>query len=108
MIASAISESPSGSALLGDFELLRNLLLVLPAETEAVGPFRPVRDLLVHPLLVGVVVLAPRLPLAGVVGERSLVHHRDALRLGADRFAHPAAAARKHVGVIEAVRRDVE
>src|SRR5712664_4135997 len=105
-IASAMSISPS--ALAGDLEHVGDLLLVLAAEAEAVGPLGPIGDLLLHPLLVPVVVLPPGVPLSGVVRERRLVHHGDALGLGADGLAYAAAAAGLHVRVVEALGRHVE
>ena len=48
------------------------------------------------------------LPLAGVVVEGGLVHHRDAVLHWADRLADAAAAAGFHVGVVEALWGDVE
>src|SRR4029453_17372432 len=88
----------------------RELLLVLAPVAEAVGALRrdPVADLLGEPDLVGILVLAPHLPLALVVVEGGLVHHRDAVLHGAHGLAHPASAARLHVRVVQALRRHVE
>src|SRR5437899_5824966 len=96
-----------GSAFL---EVLLELLLVLAAEPEPVRADRRVlvADLLGHPGLIRGLVLAPHLPLARVVLEHRLVDHRDAVLDGAHRFAHAAAAARFHVGVVGAVGHDVE
>src|SRR5512139_1584711 len=74
---------PGRSALLGDGQHLRELLLVLPPDAEAVRALGAVGDPLQHPALVGLGVLAPRLPLAGVVAELRVVHHGDALGLRA-------------------------
>src|SRR5438132_750514 len=74
-------------------DLLLDLLFVLPAVTEAVRSLGPVLDGRQQPALVGRRVLAEGLPLAGVVGERGLVHHRDALLDRADGLADAAAAA---------------
>src|SRR6185369_9009609 len=89
-------------------QLAGDLRLVLPAVAEPVGALGAGLDLLADPARVAVLVLAPHLPLAGVVAELGLVDHRDAVRLGADRLADPAAAARLHVRVVHAVRHDVE
>src|SRR5512145_1136098 len=91
-------------------EVLLQLLLVLAAEAEAVGAGRRrlVADLGDQPGLVGGLVLAPHLPLAGVVLEGRLVDHRDAVLHRAYRLAHAAAAARLHVGVEGRVRHHVE
>src|SRR5713101_4783983 len=91
-------------------QVLLYLLIVLPAEAEAVRA-RDVLlrvDLVGHPRLVRALVLAPHLPLAGVVLEGRLADHRDTFLRGADRLAHAAAAARFHVGVVQAVGRHVE
>src|SRR5215470_18869173 len=101
--ASVMIGSPSSSALLGDLQHLGNLLLVLPAVTEAVRAVVPVRDLLLEPARVALLVLSPRLPLAVVACELGLVDHRDAVGHRADRLAHATAAARLHVGVVEAL-----
>src|SRR4029453_10485007 len=89
---------------------LGELFLVLAAVTEAVGAHGGdlVLDLLARPDAVRVLVLAPHVPLALVVVERGLVHPRVAVLPPTDRLAHPAPAARVHVGVVEAVRRHVE
>src|SRR5260370_1599807 len=81
------------------------LLIVLASEAEAVRAHRGllVTDLLRHPHVVLVLVLAPHLPLARVVLEDRLVHHGDAVLHGADRLAYAAAAARLHVGAVGAV-----
>src|SRR5712692_75667 len=96
------------SALSGDLQHLGNLLLVLPAVTEAVGTLGAVRDLRLNPALVALFVLPPHLPLAGVIRELGLVYHGDAVGHRADRLAYAAAAARLHVSVVEALGRDVE
>src|SRR5215468_6957045 len=101
--ASVMNGSPSSSAFFGDLQHLGNLFLVLPAETETVGAVVPVRDLLLEPAPVGLLVLSPRLPLAVVVRELGLVDHRDAVGHRADRLAHATAAARFHVCVVEAL-----
>src|SRR5678815_1693741 len=91
-------------------ELLGDLLLVLPPEAEAVRAdgVRLVLDLGGHPGEVAGLVPAPHLPLAGIVVEGRLADHRDAVLHRAHRLADPAAAARVHVGVIQAVRCYVE
>src|SRR2546425_903984 len=73
--ASAMTALPlrRSSALSGDLQHVGNLLLVLPAETEAVGAVGAVRDLRHEPALVAVLVLPPRLPLAVVVRELGFV-----------------------------------
>src|SRR6266568_3514114 len=87
-----------------------DLLLVLAAEAEPVGADHVLRvvDLLGHPRRVLLLVLAPHLPLARVVLEGGLVHHRDAFLGRAHRLADATAAARLHVGVVEAVGGHVE
>src|SRR5262247_4263448 len=89
---------------------LLELLLVLAAEAEPVRADGRllVADLLGHPGLVLLLVLAPHLPLARVVLEHRLVDHRDALLDRANRLADAAAAARLHVGVVGAVGHDIE
>src|SRR2546422_7436839 len=77
-----------------------DLLLVLSADPKSVRSLRLVLDLLLQPGLVSRFVLLPHLPLAGVVGERGLVDHRDAVRHGAHRLAHPTPTARFHVRII--------
>src|SRR5262245_11721919 len=96
-----------GAAVL---EVLLELLLVLTAEAEPVRADGRllVADLVGHPGLVLLLVLAPHLPLARVVVEHRLVDHRDAVLDGADRLADAAAAARLHVGVVGAVGHHVE
>ena len=69
---------------------------------------RLVLDLLLKPCLVSRLVLLPHLPLAGVVGERGLVDHGDAVRHGAHRLADPTTTARFHIRVVVRVGRDVE
>src|SRR5713101_6479876 len=90
-------------------QVLLDLLIVLPAEAEAVRA-RDVLlrvDLVGHPGLVRALVLAPHLPLAGVVLEGRLADHGDAVLGGTDGLADPAAAAGLHVGVIETLGRHV-
>src|SRR5262247_3288605 len=89
---------------------LLELLLVLAAEAEPVRADGRllVADLLGHPGLVLLLVLAPHLPLARVVLEHRLVDHRDAVLDRADRLADTAAAARLHIGVVRAVGHHVE
>src|SRR5262249_61174858 len=89
---------------------LLQALLVLAAEAEPVRAAGRllVADLLGHPGLVLLLVLAPHLPLTRVVLEHRLVDHRDAVLDRADRLAHAAAAARLHVGVVRAVGHHVE
>src|SRR5688572_4206883 len=86
------------------------LLLVLAAEAEAVradgGLLVP--DLRGQPGLVSGLVVAPHLPLAGVVLEHRLVDHRDAVLHRAHRLADAAPAAGLHVGVEGAVGHHVE
>src|SRR4029450_4530566 len=91
-------------------EVLLQLLLVLAAEAEAVRAHGGllVADLAGEPGLVGGLVLAPHLPLAGVVFEGGLVDHRDAVLHRAHRLAHTAAAAGFHVGVEGGVGHHVE
>src|SRR5262249_3246328 len=86
-------------------QVVLDLLLVLAAEPEAVRADHVglVVDLRGHPRLVLVLVLAPHLPLARVVLERGLAHHRDAVLGRAHRLADAAPAARLHVGVVQAV-----
>src|SRR5216684_8321142 len=94
------------SALPGDFG--GNFRLVLAADVEAVRAVRAILDPVRQRAQVGGPVLAPRLPLAGVVLELRLVHHGDAVLLRADGLAHAAAAAGFQIRVVEAVGRDVE
>src|SRR5437899_2587104 len=91
-------------------EVGHQLLLVLAAEAEAVRAHRGrlVADLGQQPRLVGGLVLAPHLPLAGVVVEGGLVDHGDAVLDRAHRLAHAAAAAGFHGRVERAVRHHVE
>src|SRR5262249_61812381 len=87
-----------------------DLLLVLAAEAEAVRADHVVLglDLVAEPGRVPRLVLGPHLPLARVVVEGVLTHHGDAVLGRAHRLAHAAAAARLHVGVVQAVGRHVE
>src|SRR5712692_6074065 len=96
-----------GAALV---QRLLDLLLVLPAEAEAMRPHHVLLggDLVPHPGHVGRLVAPPHLPLAGIVLERVLPDHGDALLGRADGLADAAAAAGLHVGVVEPVWRDVE
>src|SRR5712692_8052344 len=96
-----------GAALV---QRLLDLLLVLPAEAEAMRPHHVLLggDLVPHPGHVGRLVAPPHLPLAGIVLERVLPDHGDALLGRADGLADAAAAAGLHVGVVEPVRRHVE
>src|SRR6185295_3114653 len=66
-------------------EVRPELLLVLAAEAEPVRADGRllVADLVGQPGLIRRLVLAPHLPLAGVVLEHLLVHHRDAVLDGA-------------------------
>src|SRR4029453_19108963 len=91
-------------------QLLLDLLLVLAAEAEAVraGDVLLAVDLVGHPGLVLALVVAPHLPLARVVLEGVLAHHGHAVLGRAHRLADAPAAAGLHVGVVEAVRGDVE
>src|SRR5262249_41601333 len=84
---------------------LGELLLVLTPVPETVRAHGRdlVADLLGGPDPVRVLVLTPHLPLARVVVEGGLVHHRDAILHRADRLADPAAAAGIHVGVVQSV-----
>src|SRR5512147_3115137 len=63
-------------------ELLGDLLVVLAAEAEAVRADHValVVDLARHPAAVAVLVVPPHVPLARVVLEGGLAHHRDAIR----------------------------
>src|SRR5438270_504377 len=85
-----------------------SIAYIQPTPEDPQNTLGPIGDLLLHPLLVPVVVLPPGVPLPRVVRERRLVDHGDALGLGADRLAHPAAAAGLHVRVVQAVGRHVE
>src|SRR5215831_19070754 len=91
-------------------QVLLHLLLVLAAEAEPVGADHVLLglDLVAEPGLVSRLVLGPHLPLPRVVVEGVLAHHGDAVLGGAHRLAHPAAAARLHAGVVEAVGGHVE
>src|SRR5262245_54672724 len=110
LLLGVLPGDPRGDLRAADVEILRDLLLVLPAEPEAVGAHGGllVADLGQEPGLVGGLVLAPHLPLAGVVLEHRLVDHGDAVLDRAHRLAHPAAAAGLHVGVEGRVGHDVE
>src|SRR5207244_9788064 len=91
-----------------DLQHLWDLLFILPTITEAVGPFRMGLDLLFQPDLVTLFVLFPHLPLAGVIAKFGLIHHGDAIFDRADCLTDPTPAAGLHVGVVQAVRSDVE
>src|SRR6267154_5949028 len=93
---------------LSSLDDLGSLLLVLPPEAEAMRPLGPRGDERCERRLVAVRILPIQLPLARVVGELRLVHHRDAVGLRADRLAHAAAAAGLEVRVVEALGSDVE
>src|SRR5438552_16066635 len=85
-----------------------DVLFILPTLPEAVGPFRMGLDLLFQPDLVTLFVLFPHLPLAGVIAKFGLIHHGDAIFDRADCLTDPTPAAGLHVGVVQAVRSDVE
>src|ERR671922_1247962 len=88
-----------------------DLLLVLPPIAEAMRALLLrlfLGDLLLQPGAIALGVLHPHLVLTGIVGERRLVDHRDTLLDGAYGLAHTAAAAGRHIGVVQVLRGDVE
>src|SRR5581483_654596 len=100
----AIESVLPASAFLSDLQHFRNLLLVLAAVAEAMRSLGPLLDLVLQPSVIAVLVCAPRLPLAAIVGKHCFVHHRHATRNGAYGFANSATATRHHVGVVQALR----
>src|SRR5947208_14845641 len=110
LVLGVLARDARGDLDAARIEIGLQLLLVLAAEAEPVRAHRRllVADLGAEPGLVGGLVLPPHLPLARVVLELGLVHHRDAVLDRTHRLAHAAAAARLHVRIEGGVGHHVE
>src|SRR5919108_2029610 len=89
----------------------RDLLVVLASMVEAMAAMcalLPRSDLLLQPPSIGLCILLPHLVLTGVVGERRLIDHGDAVLHRADGFAHATPAARLHIGIIQVLSGHIE
>src|SRR6185312_182556 len=95
-------------SLPSDFQHLRYLLFILALVAEPVRSLAMALDLVLQPNRIACFVFSPVLPLAAVIFEFGFVHHGDAFLHRANGFAHPAAAAGFHVGVVEVLRRHIE
>src|SRR5262245_48854266 len=110
LVFRVLARNARGDRRAAVFVALLELLLVLAPEAEAMRADGRlfVADLLGHPGLILLLVLAPHLPLTRVVLEHRLVHHRDAVLDRAHCLADAAATARLHVGVVGVVGHHVE
>src|SRR5262249_22826175 len=89
----------------------RDLLVVLTPMVEAMGAmFAPLSrsDLLLQPPSIDLCILLPHLVLTGVIGERCLIDHGDAVLHWADGLAHATPTARLPVGIIQVLRGHIE
>src|ERR1039458_4594354 len=114
-VAMSISLSsclPAGPlAFFSDFQGFGDLFLILTTITESIRPLLHRFGLLdggFQPFQIGVFVFPVLRPLAVDTVEFGFVHHGDAILHRANIFANAATAARLEIGVVGAVRGDVE